>query len=347
MNEQANTIKNTVATLLSSLNNRNRDVISRRFGLKTGKRETLESIGQSYDITRERVRQIEEASLASIREDLQGESKEKTEPFVKLAGEIIAKGGNVMREDMLFSAFSGIAKDNPANAALSFILTLDGRYHRASEDDAYRAFWSLTPVHAKAFKEQVATLTAALGAHNAVVPEAELSDFSKSKDLKFLSPETLKSMMAISKSLDKNVFGEFGLASWAEIHPRGVRDKSYLVLKKEGKPKHFREIAQLINDARFSDHKAHVQTVHNELIKDNRFVLVGRGTYALAQWGYTPGTVKEVIADLLRQKGPMPRDQIVAEVMSARLVKPNTVLLGIQDRSRFKEENGRVSLKEV
>src|SRR3989338_7120196 len=123
-------------------------------------------------------------------------------------------------------------------------------------------------------------------------------------------------MMAISKSLDKNVFGEFGLASWAEIHPRGVRDKSYLVLKKEGKPKHFREITQLINDARFSPRKAHVQTVHNKLIKDNRFVLVGRGIYGLSEWGYEPGTVKEVIASLLRKEGPQSKENIVAHVMS-------------------------------
>ena len=43
----------------------------------------------------------------------------------------------------------------------------------------------------------------------------------------------------------KNVFDEVGLISWAEVKPKGVRDKAYLVLKKENKPKHFTEIAKL------------------------------------------------------------------------------------------------------
>lgn len=46
-----NATRGVVGQLLAVLNTRNRDVISRRFGLKTGKKETLESIGQSYGIT--------------------------------------------------------------------------------------------------------------------------------------------------------------------------------------------------------------------------------------------------------------------------------------------------------
>ena len=175
-----------------------------------------------------------------------------------------------------------------------------------------------------------------------------MADLAKTAGLKQISSQTLDTFLAISKLVDRNVFAEIGLVRWAEVRPRGVRDKSYLVLKKEGKPQHFRAIAQLINQAKFSDRKAHVQTVHNELIKDNRFVLVGRGTYALAEWGYRPGTVKQVIAELLREKGPMPREKLVAEVMSTRFVKPNTIILGLQDKSLFREvDGGRVGLKEV
>src|SRR3989344_2494872 len=153
MNEQANTIKNTVATLLSSLNNRNRDVISRRFGLKTGKKETLESIGQSYDITRERVRQIEEVSLKQIRQGLAAGLTAKTKPFIDLADNILEQAGGVAREDYLFAKFSGVAKDNPANAALVFFLSLDGRFGRIVETDDLHTHWALSDQHAESFNK--------------------------------------------------------------------------------------------------------------------------------------------------------------------------------------------------
>src|SRR3990167_9605437 len=158
----------------------------------------------------------------------------------------------------------------------------------------------------------------------------------------------LATYLAVSKRIGKNVFGEIGLTSWPEIKPRGVRDKSYLVLRRETKPKHFREIAELINASGFSNRRAHVQTVHNELIKDPRFVLVGRGMYGLSEWGYEPGTVKEVIANLLKKEGPMHKDDIVARVLSTRLVKPNTILLGIQDKKLFSQnEKGHIALREA
>src|SRR3989344_4735689 len=66
-----------------------------------------------------------------------------------------------------------------------------------------------------------------------------------------------------------------------------------LVIRKHGSPIHFRDVAKQIM-VMFKK-KAHVATTHNELIKDPRFVLVGRGLYALAEWGYAPGIVRDVI----------------------------------------------------
>ncbi len=52
-------LNDLTSTLLEALDERSRDVMLRRFGIKTGDVETLESIGKEYGITRERVRQIE------------------------------------------------------------------------------------------------------------------------------------------------------------------------------------------------------------------------------------------------------------------------------------------------
>jgi DNA-directed RNA polymerase delta subunit len=138
-----------------------------------------------------------------------------------------------------------------------------------------------------------------------------------------------------------------GLVSWPQIHPKGVRDKAYLVIKKAGNPQHFSQIAKLINQAKFDTKKVNVQTVHNELIKDKRFVLVGRGMYALAEWGYKAGTVKDVLTDILRTHGkPLPRADLVTKVKDVRLVKENTILLNLQDSSTFvRDGNGHYVLR--
>ena len=336
MAETNSQIKKVVSQLTSVLNTRNREIIARRFGLKTGKKETLESIGGSYGITRERVRQIEEASLAQMRESLSGSAESQLHPFVELVHSILESQGGVVRENELFARFSGIGSETPTNAALVFVLTLAGQFKRSLEDDEYHTFWSITADRAKQFRSETSQFVASLAKGGHVVAEQQLAT------------PALASYLTISKNVGKNVFNEIGLTKWPEIKPRGVRDKAFLVLKKEGKPRHFRDITQLINTANFSDRKAHVQTVHNELIKDGRFVLIGRGIYGLAEWGYEPGTVKEVIASLLRKEGPQSKDKIIAHVMASRMVKPNTVTLGMQDKRLFKETpEGHITLKDA
>ena len=90
---------------------------------------------------------------------------------------------------------------------------------------------------------------------------------------------------------------------------------------------------------------AQAQTVHNELIKDPRFILVGRGTYALKEWGYQSGTVKEVIGQLLKENGPLTKEEILKKVLETRLVKPNTILINLQNRQYFsRDKNNKYSL---
>ena len=89
-----------------------------------------------------------------------------------------------------------------------------------------------------------------------------------------------------------------------------------------------------------------METVHNELIKDARFVLVGRGMYALSEWGYEPGTVTELIGNLLKQNGPLTKEEILEKILAMRFIKENTILINLQNRKNFiKDEKGKYSLK--
>ena len=353
MSDLRATIKENSVKLIGKLNQRNRDVVSRRFGLKTGAKETLESIGQSYGITRERVRQIEEASLKQIRGEIEKGITVKIAPFVSLAENILEQSGGVLGERQMFERYfggSGKILNDPANAALTFVLALDGKIVRVPEDENYRTFWGLSEQHVQSFVGSSETLVKLFDKENKLLAAGAFADFSKKSGVsaKFCTPAGLDAIMSVSKQISKNIFGEIGLNIWPDVKPRGVRDKSLLVLKKEGKPKHFREITQLINSTFSGDRKANVQTVHNELIKDNRFVLVGRGLYALTEWGYKAGTVKDVLVDILRTaRKPVKKEEIVAQVMSHRIVKENTVLLNLQDSRVFKKTTNGYMLNEA
>ena len=225
------TLTKAVAQLVKVLNPRNRDIVSRRFGLKNGTKETLESIGQSYGITRERVRQIEEFALAQLTKNA-AESRDVVKA-VAAAKDLISREGGVMRERSLFAAVSGSEKDSAANASLTFALTLDSELVRLSDNDHFHAFWARDDKMHGSFKQQVATLTGALQTHGAVVALDQLQGIAAQAGVTALdgsrfTDRHLAATMAVCKDIGSNIFGQFGLTHWTQICPKGVRDKAYL-----------------------------------------------------------------------------------------------------------------------
>src|SRR3989338_7077498 len=335
-------IQKTVASLLKEVTPRNKDIISRRFGLKNGNKETLESIGRSYGITRERVRQIEEFTLKQLSKLSVGNSD--VAGCVNWARNLVDSKGGVVKEKDLFKSFSGQEADSSTNSSLLFVLSVGNSLVRSPEDDEFYTFWSPDNQKANSFKSTTVALIKALEKNGSVILADEFDSFAKKNSVD--NPETC---LSVSKSVNQNIFGQVGLVSWPEVKPRGVKDKAYLVLKRTNSPKHFGEIARLINDAGFSNKRANLQTVHNELIKDPRFVLVGRGMYALSEWGYSAGTVKDVLVDILkRAQKPIPKASLIAKVKDMRMVKENTILLNLQDSKTFsRKEDGTYTLRKA
>ncbi len=138
------------------------------------------------------------------------------------------------------------------------------------------------------------------------------------------------------------------MIEWPEIRPKVVRDKAYLVLRKQEEPVHFQDIARLISELGVDSKPMHTQTVHNELIKDNRFILVGRGIYGLKEHGYEGGTVKNVIERILQEQGPLTSDEVVELVGQRKILKRNTILLNLQSRKHFRRlDDGRYHIREA
>lgn len=314
--------------------------------MKNGRKETLESIGKSYGITRERVRQIEEFAMNQLRKI--SENNTDVEKYVSLAKNIINNNGGIMREKDFFKAFSGTEADSAVNSSLAFIISLSKDVARFGENDSFYSFWAVSPEALNDFKNLASSCVGFLNKHQRAVSEDHFVSLAESSGVTGLAGK-LNTFLSVSKVVGKNIFNEIGLVSWPDVKPKGVRDKAYLVLKKNNSPKHFVDIAKTINTAGFLGKKANVQTVHNELIKDGRFVLVGRGTYALSEWGYKSGTVRDVLVDVLKKHGkPMPKTTLVAKVLDSRMVKENTIFLNLQDSKTFKKnEDGTFSLRKA
>ncbi len=312
-----------------------REVVERRFGLRGKAPETLEAIGQSFGVTRERIRQIEEDGLKHIAKP---EAVALLQPALSSLEKHFEDHGHVLEESKLLHS---VAEPRFHNYVY-FLLTVGKPFRRRVEDDTWHGRW-FTKDEALKAAESIMTRTAEeLANVKKPVLASELFKILKAQAKEVLgvvpsNPDLLESYLSISKLIKQNPYGEFGLVSWPTIRPRGVRDKAYAVLSRAEKPMHFREVAMAISKSGWSSKKAHPQTVHNELIKDSRFVLVGRGLYALAEWGYVPGTVSDVIASLLKAaRKPLTKDEIAKRVLETRLVKPNTVFLNLQNRDLFK-----------
>lgn len=326
--------KNITKKLLAALPERARLVVTKRYGLdKDNERMTLEAIGELYNITRERVRQIENAALTNIRKSAHFKSEKSA--FEELEQIIAGLGGMLAEEDLL----NHLSKDKSTQNHIHFMLVIGDVFKKEKEDTEFKHRWHVDAELSRKIHDALRKLYKNLD-DDALVPESEMIqnflEHLKDVNEKYRNEEVAKRWLKISKAIDKNPLGEWGKTSSANIRTKGIRDYAYLAMRKHGSPIHFRDIAKLINE--LFHKKAHVATTHNELIKDKRFVLVGRGLYALTEWGYLSGVVKDVIKKVLEKNGPMTKEQIIDKVLKERYVKENTILVNLQNSKFFKKD---------
>lgn len=320
--------------LIKDFTSRSADVIERRFGLQGNQGETLEAIGSSYGITRERVRQIESEGFAQIKS-----KAKKNQKLFKHFESVLVSFGGLKKEDDLLEFLGGKSKNH-----VHFLLISGDAFTRVPEDNDFHTFWAVEKSAVVNAKKVVKLTISRLNKEKTVFGLDKLVKGSG------LSKDVFTSYIDISKDIEKNPEGKYGLANWIEINPKGIKDKAYLVFKKEDRPIHFTDVATMIEKLPFSSRgKVHKATVHNELIKDSRFVLVGRGLYALKEWGYEPGVVKDIIVKTLRDaRKPLSKQEILDKVLEQRFVKENTVILNLQSGNHFlRNSQGKYTITEA
>ncbi len=355
-----------ISSLLKNLPNKESDILSRRFGLSGRKKETLEQIGRFYNITRERIRQIESATIKKLK-DIR-EFKHEIEDAEKYINHLLENHGGVMEENSLLSKISQSINDELSRHSAYFILSniLNEKIEKIRPDLDLLSGWKLPVVSLNSVKEIVKELVDIIENKNNLLKKDEIlkefqkRDFYNQKKEEILAlrlgvngefnheeiNKLVDSHLKISKKIDENIIGELGLAKWNTITPKRMSDKVYLVLRKIEKPLHFTEISDLINQSTFDKKIAYPATIHNELILDDRYVLVGRGIYALKEWGYQPGTVLDIIVDILKKsEKPMTKEELIEEVMNQRIVRKSTIYLALTNKEKIKKlPDGKYSL---
>ena len=343
-----------VSLLLRNLTGREEDVLRRRHGLLGKEAETLEKIGETYRVTRERIRQIEKTAVNKINK--LKNFNEVINLVERTVFSVLEQNGGIMSEEAMLKKLLYVVGDNYINRQnILFIISelLNNKFRSIKSDDEFRKSWQIVNATLHLFREISKLLFNIISENKKPIIESDIIQKLKNTDFyqrnsERLNDDTIISYLEINPKISKNPFDEYGLSEWGSIIPKRMNDKIYLILKKYGKPMHFNEITKKINEIQFDKRKAYPPTVHNELILNDKYVLVGRGIYALKEWGYHPGVVADVITQILKEENnPLSRVELIKRVLKQRIVKKNTICLALTNRTKFKKlSDGSYTLAE-
>lgn len=329
--------KNTEITqdfvwILSNLTEKERTIVSRRIWLDWNK-ETLQDIGNSYNITRERVRQIEEVAIKKLWRIIKSTElwaiQDESEKILRMHGWLLTR-------DKLISAIIREMKlDANVNAnIIEMIIQSNFNISKSKPQLGYRTHFFFPDIQKKLVNEIHKEILKILKKKNDVMESASLYEMIKvNLFAQFNKLETvlLDSISDVFWDIVKWEQKFIWLEKWKILNPSTLKDKAIYIMKKEKTPLHFVDLTNLISNHFWEPVK--VATIHNELIRNNEFVLIGRWIYVLKEWGYRPWTVIDVIVDILAKiKTPLSTDDIVAKVLKTRRVKISTVYMNLQNR---------------
>lgn len=330
-----------VSRLLKLVSEKEEDILRRRYGLNGKNEETLEQIGKSYQVTRERIRQIENTAVSGIK--IHKDFDQISHSVESIITNIFHQNGGIMEEEFFYNKLLSLSGETAVNKnSVNFLMSrlLSQKYGKIISPEWHDS-WQLKTQALDVLENTKTVLLNILKEKAKPLYIDEILKLYKESDIyakhqAFLTDDVITSYLKVIREVSPNPYDEYGLEIWGTIKPKRINDKIYLVLKKHGQPLHFTKIAEMINKAGFDHKKAYPPTVHNELILNPQYVLVGRGIYALKEWGYKPGVVADVLEEILRSEGkPLTREQLISKVLEKRMVKKNTILLALTDKNRF------------
>ena len=327
-------VKKLVDKALESLTEQQRRVLVLRYGLDGKGKRTLQEIADEYSLTRERIRQVQNMAVAALGKDECATLLASTITYLE---DMLRKCGGAASADALCVSceFATKAEQN----YIHLLLMVGNSFSVSDATDSVDRYWYVDEKHKHAVD---ATLDRV---HRDVEGRGEvlLVDADMQKLFEVVGREHTEHLpaytdaMRLSLKVKRNPLGEWGLANHPEIALNGLAGYIRLVLRDAGEPLHFNQIADRITELR--GRNCHRGSCHNELVRRDEFILVGRGLYALDSMGYRPGTIADIIAAGIKERGPMTQKEIIEYVSRERHVKTQSIVLTLGKKGMFTQDD--------
>ena len=337
-----NLIEQSFGNVLGSLSEKERTVIERRIGIN-GMRETLQNIGNSFkpSITRERVRQIEDAGIKKVWRIIKATELASIQEMARKV--LTLHGGILTREKLIAALINEMSLSKEINShILEVIVQSDFEIIKSKPRLGTQTYFTLPNISRKSIDLVHREALKILKRKKDVMERSELYgqiSGNIESEIGALENVFIDSVLDVFDDIVKGEEILIGLTRWKILNPKTLKDKAIYVMKKEKVPMHFIDISNKISD--YLGETVKINTIHNELIRNEEFILIGRGIYALKEWGFKPGTVLDVILDVLNKNGgPMNTEDIIKKVLKVRNVKKTTIYMNLQNKKAI-ERVGR------
>jgi predicted Zn-ribbon and HTH transcriptional regulator len=363
---KSSTIEKTVNELLELLPSKMKAILVARFGLDGEKPKTLEAIGKTLGVTRERVRQIEVASFKKLKKTKKSEEALKTleglEATLEKQGRFLGVKGF---EQSTFKGKMSLLQENQ----LKVVLNSHQKFYYKKGNGKFSGLWYFKSTEKSAeivgnvyesvlnyFKDNEKLIEL-----DKLMKVILTDDFCTANEKSLLfddeyAKNRLETILRNGKLTGVNLLNQWGLKAWKLIRPKGVRERAYLVFQKHQKPLHFREITELINNHFDLKKPAIPETVCNAIIHFDEFIAVEYGIYALVEWKLFDEEIKNEIVEFLgraaedntsKQGAFVKLDRIAAHITEKqnKSIKTFVIQANLFDKELFSRRGDAYMLK--
>ena len=332
-------MENFINATSKSQPERDLDIIKKRFGLNNEGIYSLEEIGIYYDITRERVRQVEFKIISILAELMYGSNESKKfklqETFVheyKQVKDSLLDLEYILAEEEIKKFFQDrygyeVSKESESFSSLNLLMELLGYCPISARNSGYRGStrlaWCLKERFDKACIEKVFSYL------NNLLDKPERFKFfdivislNKTKGHR-LDKDFIRIILKLCVEIEKVKNEEDTYQVKFECLPSAA-ERAFRVLQENGSPLHFSEIAKTINHAELNLGKGKrftVTNLKNQMTADSRFKPIGRsGIWSLSGWlNVATKTIAQIMEDGFHERGkPLSVQEVYQYVITKR-----------------------------
>ena len=333
-------IQKPVDNALKLLKEQQRYIIVSRFELNGKKKQSLQEIADGFQLTRERVRQIQVSAIERLRKDDCVALLSKT---IKLLEETLEECGSVATEERICNVCNLANKKERGYARL--LLEIGDSFNKQKISKEMNSFWYTSENKKNEAERIISSLNKEIFRNVDVIYKykdvVNLINKVSSKNIK--NNKEYVSLLDISLFLKRNKEGEWGHYKNPQISLKGISGYISLVLSNAGEPLHFEEISRRISELKGK--KCYLGSCHNELVRSNKFFLVGRGLYVMNGMGYESGTISEVLIKIIKENGSITQEKAVEIVKKKKIVKEKSIRQNLLNKKYFtKNKEGKYIL---